>query len=492
MNKTTFKNIAHAVKEWAIRFFSAYFFIYVALITLLILSGEKYIGAIIICSIIHCLNFFLKVKLDRKNYFVNIGIKHGVCVIVFMFTYLILIMMGHNNVFYAVAFLLSVIALFEFYETNLSFIEWINLLITSKKEIKVTVEQPLKKIILSKLVAADKEWNNNFDEDEISRMLFEFVNISNDNQMGHVVIRSMTSTDENNVEKIYVKAKEGYHIIIRGALEHICVKCSDVFLDGKLTETNDEVINKFREKLDSIDCAQKIVCAFKEIKDINAEEDNDFILVGCGIYEYEVEEKPVEKKKEIKVPEGYRATVVNIYYSLILTILLTANIFASLFDAVVFNSIELLLIAMLCFVFTTVISYCGDLMPLKKHSKYIDFVISSIGVCVSYFIGRYVMLNSDFSKDLFYVVTANVMVIVTLIGYITLNTLTSVKYYTGKTKKFSVIIYLITVLYMFMPWCGKSMQGYNISCIFISVAVLISVVCVAVNKIINFILRNKE
>ena len=444
---------------------------------------------LIACTIIHIVNTFLKVKLNRSRCFINLGIKQGVCVVVFLLTYIILMLIGRNNIIDAVLFVLSVIALFSIYETTLYLVEWLQSKISVDKN---DDERIIKKLYLSKIISADNEWDNSsFDNDEISKMLYEFINISNDNQMGHVVIRSMTTVDKDNVEKLCVKAKEGYHVIIRGSFEQISAKCSDVLFDGKLTEINEEIINGFKEKFDRIESADKIVCAFKEIKDINAEEENNFILAGCGIFDYEIQELPV-KKQELKVAENYKGLITNMFSLLIISILIASDVFASLFDAVVFNCNAILTSGVALMILTSVISCCGEFKCAEGSRKYITVFLSVVSVCISYFFGRYVMLNSDYANDLFFVVTANVMANVTVISYIILTVLISVKYFTNKTKIISVLLCLLLLTFTFLPIYTKAIQGYNINYIFISVALLISIISVAICKIINFFLRTKN
>ena len=266
MINISFKNIAHAVKEWATRFFSIYFYVYALLILFLAVSGQDYLAISVVLTVFLMFNTFLKIKLNKNFTYINIGVKNAVCLSIFFITYLVLSVLN-KYILSAFVFIFSVLSLFGIEETCLFLIEWINKMISDResKIPDVIVGEPY----LSKIFSLDNVWDkDNFQSDEISKMLYEFINISNDNQMGHVVVRSMTSTDENNVQKIYVKAKDGYHIIIKGKLEYISKMCSDVILDGELAPLTEETVKSLSGKLDEFEYSDYAFCAFKEVKDL--------------------------------------------------------------------------------------------------------------------------------------------------------------------------------------------------------------------------------
>lgn len=490
MINISFKNIAHAVKEWAIRLFSIYFYVYALLILFLAVSGQKYLAVSIVLTLFLLLNTFLKIKLNKKFTYINIGVKYTICLIIFFITYFVLSLLN-KCILSSFIFIFSVLSLFGVEETSLFLIEWINKLI-SEKENKIP-DNILGKPYLSKMFSLENVWDKDkFQSDEISKMLYEFINISNDNQMGHVVVRSMTSTDENNVQKIYVKAKDGYHIIIKGKLEYIAKMCSDVISNGELVSLNDELVNSLNDKLTEFECADNIFCAFKEVDSLEHDEENNYILTGCGVYDNEVIKAP-DKQNTIKItPAKTHNLVLNIFSLLISTILLGANIFASIFNATVFNAYEIILAAVLCFVFATVVSYCGSLLAVNKKNKCAIFVFSVICVCVSYFLGRYIMFNADYENDLFYVVTANVMTITSLVGYIMFIIISICEFINLKSRIIATICCFILLSYMFVPPCCKLLEGYNISYIYISTAYLISIVGAILSSILYFLLRKKE
>ena len=490
MKNINFKDIAHAVKEWAIRFFNVYFLIFAILITYLVLSGKSYLFESIILICVLLFDTFLKIKLDKKTLFLNIGFKYAVCLIIFIITYFILCFMS-GNLPSAIIFSLSVLSLFGIKETCLFCIEWINQLLASKRSINSEIKK--EKTYLTKILSLDSVWNEDeFDNDEISKMLYEFINISNDNQMGHVVIRSMSNTNEGNLQKIYVKAKDGYHIILKGELNDITKKCSDVISNGKLVEINDETISSFSDKLNELNSLNVVFCAFKEIKDIQQEDENNYILAGCGVYETETVETIAKNDCKKIQPSKSNNIIENVFLVLISTILLTANIFASLFDAYVFNSCEIITSGMLCALFAVITSYCGYLPAIKSKSKCVIFTFAVLCVCISYFTGRYIMTNADYEHDLFHIITANIMTTASLVSYVMLVLLTTVIYNNWTSRIVSTICCFVLLCYMFIPPCCKLLQGYDISYIYISAAYLISLASVFISSILYFILRKKD
>ena len=121
--------------------------------------------------------------------------------------------------------------------------------------------------------------------------------------MGHIVVRSMTSCDENGTERLCVKAKDGYHIIVRGDYEHLVDMCSEVICDGKLLSLKSEDKDKLNENITNcINSSAKVVCcAFKEVCDITADENNDFIFAGYGIYDYDMDSIKADNIKVISI-----------------------------------------------------------------------------------------------------------------------------------------------------------------------------------------------
>ena len=490
MININFKNIAHAVKEWAIRFFSVYFFIYALLITFLAITGNDCYFTASICLVFLLLNTFLKTKLKKNFTYINIGFKYAICLIIFLITYLILSIIS-KNILNSFVFIFSVLALFGIKETCMFLVEWINKFLLEKdKEVEPVT---LGKTFLSKIITLNSTWDKDeFESDEVSKMLYEFINISNDNQMGHVVVRSMTTTDENNVQKLYVKAKNGYHIILKGKLNHIVNMCSDIISEGALSKISDETVNLFNEKLNGYQDSDKVFCAFKEVQNLEQEEDNNYILAGCGVFENEVIETPV-KKKIINISPVKSYNVINdVFLLLISNILLTANIFASVFEAFVFNSCEILTAGLLCSLFAVVVSFYGNLPTISTKNKCVIFASSVICVCVAYFLGRYIMLNGEYENDLFYNVTANLMSVASLVCYVMLILLTVATFDNIKSRAVSTVCCFLLLAYMFVPVCCKLMVGYNISYIYISTAYLISLIGVFISSIFYFILRKKD
>jgi hypothetical protein len=102
------------------------------------------------------------------------------------------------------------------------------------------------------------------------------------------------------------------------------------------------------------------------------------------------------------------------------------------------------------------------------------------------------MLNADYENDLYYVVTANVMTISSLVGYVMFILITISEFVNVKSRIIATLCCFVLLGYMFVPPCCKLLEGYNISYIYISTAYLISIVGALFSSVLYFLLRKKE
>lgn len=528
------KNTANVFKTFAVRFFDLYFIIYAILAVLQYVANNNYIFVIVMGLIFLSLNCFLKYKLNINSFFRNVGFKYGVCVLVLFTTYVILCIMGNKDIVNSVIFILSVVTLIGLYDTNLNLISYLKSCFSNQTTVEpfYVVKEKDIKINLTSICTSYTRWDtDDLNNDSVAEMLDEFLRISNENQMGHIVVRSMTSCDENGTERLCVKAKDGYHIIVRGDYEHLVDMCSEVICDGKLLSLKSEDKDKLNENITNcINSSAKVVCcAFKEVCDITADENNDFIFAGYGIYDYDMdsikadaivevyneehlskvsganvklykntiaetvsilhdegkyvcgkytecdgENPPVNKNINIKVVDSFKKIISFAYTLLISVLLLSSNLLISLFDNDVFNYTEIAVCGVLIFIFVSILVFCGDIKSENNLSLYISSIISTIAVIISYFFGRYLMENGEYSNDLFYEVTAGAMATVTWIICTVLSLNITIKFSNRKAVMCSCLAALCIIIYLLLPYSCKVFEGYKISTIYITTGIFIA------------------
>lgn len=546
---TMFKNTANVLKAFAVRFFDVYFFVYTVLVVLQIIANKNYITAIAVGVIFCALNCFLKFKLDIKYFFRNIGIKYGICILALFATYLILCIMGKKNLVETFIFIFSVLSLIGIFDTNVNLISFFKLFSDNNKNnesIRVIKECDLTSS-LTTLSTSYNDWDvNNIKNDSVAEMLYEFLTISNENQMGHIVVRSMTSFDDNGTEKLCIKAKNGYHLIIRGEYEHIVDMCSEIICDGELVKISDEDKDKLTEKinLSTKSSAKVICCAFKEVNDVTSEGQDNFIFAGYGAFAYDnaiidtvVEAKnteyikecfgegvtvytenlseiitklhnegkficgsyaecdginpPAKKQINIKVSDSFNDILKYGYLILISVLLFASNLLMSLFDIDVLNYNEILTSGIITFVYCSIIVFTGNIKIKSNKVMYISCAINTIGVILAYFIGRYIMANGEYSNDLFYEVTAGAMATVTLAVSTVLSCSAVISFDSLKNKIVDIIMFVLLIIYFLIPMSCKAFEGYYISSIYVLTSILVAICCWLILGYIIFILRSR-
>lgn len=546
---TMLKNTANVFKTFAVRFFDVYFLVYTVLVVLQIIENTNYIPAIAVGVIFCALNCFLKYKLDTKYFYRNIGIKYGICILVLFVTYLILCIMGKKSLVEAFIFIFSVLSLIGIFDTNVNLISFLKLLSSNNKNvesIRVIKECDIKSS-LTTLSTSYNDWNvKDIKNDSVAEMLYEFLTISNDNQMGHIVVRSMTSFDDNGTEKLCIKAKNGYHLIIRGEYKHIVDMCSEIISDGELVKISDEDKDKLSEKinLSTKSSAKVICCAFKEVNDVTSEGQDNFIFAGYGAYAYDnttidtvVEAEnteyikecfgesitvyteklseiisklhndgkfvcgsyaecdgvnpPAKKQNNIKISDSFSDILKYGYLILIDVLLFASNVLISMFDIDVFNYNEIIVSGIVTFVYCSIIVFIGDIKIKADKGMYINCVINTIGVILAYFIGRYIMSNGEYSSDLFYEVTAGAMATVALAVSTVLSCSTIISFDSLKNKIFDIIVFVLLIIYFLIPMSCKAFEGYNISSIYVLTSILVAICCWLVLVCFNFIIRSR-
>lgn len=548
INKTL-SNTANVLKTFAVRFFDLYFFIYAILVASLIILNKHYIMTTLLLSFFCCLRCYLKYKLNINRFMKNIGLKYFICLTVLLTTYCILCFLSNSSFTDIYVFSLCILVLISFCDTAIMLMSCLSQT-ADKFQIKDTVyivKESDISVKLSELCLIDKKWCvDDYEKGTLADMLHEFMSITNEEQLGHVVVRSLTQKDENGTEKLCIKARNGYHIIVRGKYEHIISMCSDIMTGDKLLDLDDTTKENIKEQICGAESehAEVVCCAFKEVNDISEEHTSDFIFTGYGIYDFdnslnqnklvitEVSKydalvkcfgenviisqgniidtikdlhnenkyvcgyydecdslnSPEIKKMVLRPADNYVMMFNNIFFVLIAILLITSNIFMSLSDTVVFNSFEVLCAGLHSFIFSTALCLCGEYD--NRINKYIMCLSGTITVLCSYFIGRYMMSNQEYYNDLFYSVTAGAMTTVTLIANMLLYTLFSIRYKNNKSVITATLIFIATIIYFFIPITSKVLEGYSISGIYIVSAILTAIISVVILPI-KFYKRNK-
>ena len=551
MNISFLKNTANVFKAFAVRFFDLYLIIYTLLVTAIILSGQNYIPAIIICSILLISNLIFKYILNVHKFYRNIGFKYGVCVIVLVLTYLVLCLITKKECHMPLIFLLSVFSLFGFYDTNMNMVLVIKTLFNNDKTRKISyvVKESDIGTSLCKLSTVYSEWQvETVEEDTVSKMLYEFLNVDNENQMGRLVVRSMTTCDNNDTEKICIKAKDKYQLIVRGHCKNIIDMCSEIVGEGELLQLDENLKNKISQTIDENKLFCKAVCcAFKEVDDISNITNDEYIFAGIGFYGYDKEKvcfdtvtdvsdkeklinafgenitvttdtlenvitnlhddnvfvcgkytncdgltSPAESRIKVNIADNFDKSVNYIYLLLIAVILFSSNFLLSIFSADAFGYNEIIFSGVIIFLYSFVVVFMGRYKLSSNVPFYISCVLSSVAVLISYFIGRYIMINGEFINDLFYKVTASAMASVTLIICIALSYIVTVAFYNTKSKLFVVLLYMLMFLFFLSPLSKVMFQGYNISNIYISTGIFISLCSLILLKFTIYILSDRR
>lgn len=549
MNISVLKSTANVLKAFAVRFFDLYFFIYALLITTIALSGLNYIVPMIICCILLVINSFSKLILNTYKFYRNIGSKYGICVIVLFVTYIILSLLAKNELFKLPLFIFSVLSLFGLYDTNINMISALKKLFQSNetKKVAFVIKECDIETSLCKLSTVYKQVHLDEINDDVFNLLSEFLCVNNENQMGRLLIRSMTACDDNGTEKICIKAKDKYQLIIRGKYENIIKVCDEVVGECELLQLDEKLKHNISKVIEDNNMYARNVCvAFKEVDDISEITDDGYIFAGVGSYKYNTgidfntvtdaknEEKlinafgetititsksledtisklhsenifvcgkyrncdglipPAENRFKLKISGNFENSVNYIYLMLIAVILFSSDFLLSVFSVDAFSLSEILYSGIIIYIYCTAAVLISKYKPTTNNALYSGCIINSLAVLCVYFIGRYLMINGETSNDLFYKITASSMAVVTLIMCTVFSFITCAEFYNLKCKIMNISLFLIMLIFFLLPLSKVIFNGYCISSIYILTSISASLIAFALQLLITFIWRKKN
>lgn len=506
------------LKNILISFFDVYLLAYIALVHLSIKYGNKYKLAILLCTfayVIGCTSKFLQKKKARES----VSKKSILVFLILALAYYAPAYIKNLSAISVTINIVAVFAMFGFFKAAINVSSLLYEYITSnskKKKVKIIRESDLLKNVQINEISVNSVYDSfsteNFKEDSVAQMIYEFSSFSFNNELGHFMIKGMSKEDENGLSKYIIKTKNGYQVIIRGSFDEVKPYCKEAVQKDGLISFDDvtEILEKkIKEEKNKVYC-----CAYYECKNIQEADSlsKNFIFAGYIVkeivlnYESECELAVVECKNKdytlslckeldvkcydlsmldvvkrlekedadiinpykdkgidikdklsyIKPCENYQQIIGSIFDFSAAVMLLAMVLCATISKVIIFSGLEVLMIGALCFMTSVVTVVLADDKGISKNKKGVLWLVFSLVLCTIFLTGRFFMANAEYEGDLFYYTTSRTMTFVGMWLVTLLYPFLISKSINDKNRKIRIVILTVAVL----PWVINSFATF--------------------------------